>query len=149
MTREEKIERLEKLYALIPKMKDCKGLCEDTCTVIPTMPLEKERIETAMGKPLKPIKSLFGKIRCSALKAGLCTQYAIRPLICRAFGTVDHPFMRCEHGCVPERWLENKEFIGIMKMAEAIGGSQSYPDVPGWPKLTEEQALAAALEFLK
>ena len=36
-----------------------------------------------------------------------CSVYRDRPLICRLFGLVDHPRMRCEHGCTPTFWLSS------------------------------------------
>ena len=40
---------------------------------------------------------------------GTCRVYALRPMICRLWGMVDHPAMRCSFGCVPDRWVTHTE----------------------------------------
>lgn len=146
----DKFQQLQVIYDRIPKMKDCKGLCEDTCTVIPCSPFEQQRIEKKAGKPLTFNTLAPGKIRCSMLtKDGKCSVYNVRPFICRAWGTVDHPYMRCEHGCVPERWLSNKEFMSFLMQVEIIAGHAEIPDIPGRPQPSDEELLAAAMLMLK
>jgi len=144
MINPEKIARLEALYARIPKMKNCNGKCEDSCTVIPVTPLEKERLEAAMGRVFGPVGLPPGKVRCSALVDGKCSQYDIRPFICRAFGVVNHPFMKCEYGCKPERWLSGIELYSMINELHGICGEMVTPCVPGWPRLSEEQGLEGA-----
>lgn len=144
MTDEQRIARLNALYDRIPKMKDCIGKCEDSCTVIPCTVGEKKRIEAHTGQEFKPLGLPPMRVRCSALKDGRCTVYELRPAICRAFGTVNHPFMKCEHGCVPERWISGMELYEIMNEVEKLMGEMQVPDVPGWHKLSEGEAMAAA-----
>lgn len=51
-----------------------------------------------------------------------CRIYSIRPMICRLWGCVDHPYLRCPHGCAPDRWLSVEEarkiFQEIIKIQE-------------------------------
>jgi Fe-S-cluster containining protein len=144
------VAKLEALYARIPKMKDCKGKCADSCTVIPCTPFEKKRLEAAMGQVFEPKGRPPFPVRCSALtREGKCSQYDLRPAICRAFGAMNHPFMRCEHGCTPERWMSPVEFSEILLEIEALCGPMTIPELPGWKKLSPEQAEAAAALFLQ
>lgn len=145
MTDEQRIAKLNALYDRIPKMKDCVGKCEDSCTVIPCTVGEKKRIEAATGQPFEPKGLPPMRVRCSALsREGRCTVYDMRPAICRAFGAVNHPFMKCDHGCVPERWLSGAELFEIMTEVEKLMGEMQVPQVPGWHRLSEDEARAAA-----
>jgi Fe-S-cluster containining protein len=53
---------------------------------------------------------------------GTCSIYSLRPMVCRLWGLVDHPFMRCLHGCVPERWVTSQEareyFQAVLKIQQ-------------------------------
>lgn len=153
MKNKDRVARIKALYARIPAMKDCKGLCMDSCTVIPTVPLEKKLIEKKLGFALEPRAAILnnGLLRCSALTGeGKCSVYEMRPMICRAFGAVDHTLLRCDHGCVPVRWMDNNEFREIMLELEDLGGGPlRRPYVEGFPDLNNDQLLQAAAEFLK
>lgn len=46
MTRKQIAAKLEAIYSRIPKMKDCKGLCEDSCTVALGIWLENSPCKT-------------------------------------------------------------------------------------------------------
>lgn len=144
------IAMLEAIYALIPKMKNCKGLCEDSCTVIPCTDGEKERLELRMGKKFETVERSDGKKRCSALTMdGKCSTYDIRPLICRLFGAVNHPWLRCEHGCEPEQWLPNRDVYPMMLAVEKMAGKTITPDVPGFKKHSDAELRAAAMLLMK
>lgn len=69
-----KQKKLEKLYSKIPEV-DCRGLCHDSCTLIPAAKIEIKRARDRMGgkNPFNPIHSLRNmkdnKIPvCAALK---------------------------------------------------------------------------------
>ena len=104
-----------------------------------------------MGKPFKPLGIVgnpLAPVRCSALGPdGLCTQYELRPLICRLFGTMQHPFMKCEHGCKPERWVSGEEAAQMFDEVQELCGPPEVERPEGWPTLTPEQAEAAARLF--
>ena len=40
---------------------------------------------------------------------GSCMAYKIRPAVCRIWGCMDTPLMRCPYGCVPTRWITDAE----------------------------------------
>lgn len=104
---------------------------------------ELVRIESAIGHELhqdapaerRAIEKLVAAYRKLKFKAGatatltapvlgycelldpdthLCSIYNIRPAICRLWGAVDSPLMRCPLGCKPSRWLSNKESDEIL-----------------------------------
>jgi len=52
---------------------------------------------------------LQGNCRFLVPTLGSCRIYNLRPMICRLWGTVNHPYMRCRFGCVPERWVTPAE----------------------------------------
>lgn len=60
---------------------------------------------------MKFLEPYEGTIDCRFLvpTIGTCRIYALRPLICRLWGAVDHPQMRCRFGCIPERWVTSEE----------------------------------------
>jgi Fe-S-cluster containining protein len=138
-------EELDEVYAKIPNI-NCKQLCGfSNCGPIQTSRLETQRIRDKTGhvelfdpdplkfiwmnRPYLPEKEDFFKhmdfyvpdsnIDCQFLMpiVGTCRVYKLRPLICRIWGTVDHPLMRCTHGCVPDRWLTHNE---VKQMYKAI-----------------------------
>lgn len=56
------------------------------------------------------------ELRCTMLyPTGKCRVYADRPLVCRFWGLIDDPEMRCPFGCVPERWLTDKEVRSLVQ----------------------------------
>ena len=119
MTRSKKLRVLREIYATIPSP-GCKGLCVDACSTIPVLPIELEQLEVAVGRKLPTfpmpenanVRLLGTEIgaRCSLLALGRCTAYEHRPLICRAFGSVEG--MRCPHGCRPDELIKDAEMYG-------------------------------------
>lgn len=128
----EMFSRLEAVYARIPKMVECKGKCEDSCTVVAATRPEKARIEKRLGKKMEAVEVEPGKWRCSALTPeGRCSVYSIRPTICRMFGTT-RGLGTCEYGCLPERYLMPNEWMDILQEVEAITSSTHVAEtVPG------------------
>lgn len=126
---------IQELYALLPKIK-CRGLCSDSCGPIgmseaewhhmgaPDIPHERlsnGRIMLPMARTEREIvvALAFGEIEdCALLKNGRCTVYDRRPLICRLWGLT--PAMRCPHGCIPERWVSDKDARMLLTLAESI-----------------------------
>jgi hypothetical protein len=144
----DRIAKLEAIYARVPKMRDCEMKCEDSCTVVPVSPFEKARLEEALGMPFMAIKTPDGKVRCCALKDNRCSVYSIRPLLCRLFGTSKHPFLKCEHGCSPERWLSGEETVSLMLAVTELCGSFEIP-VEHWARLSTKQVRCAAKMLLE
>lgn len=114
MTKSKKLRVLREIYASIPSA-ECKGLCVDECTTVPVFPFELEQLEAVTGRKLSTIPagtdigglllgSEIGK-PCPLLVLGRCSAYEHRPLICRAFGSVEG--LRCPHGCRPAELVTN------------------------------------------
>jgi len=124
------------LYKELPGIM-CRGLCHGTCGTIPVvdaeLPIVKKAIKGPIGEIIpfvsnpssNAIDPLFRKmpdgnllcghddLNCPALtKDKRCGIHAVRPLICRLYGMVDNDKMRCPYGCVPERWISDKEVEG-------------------------------------
>jgi len=106
-------KKLEEIYAKLPPIA-CKGLCHDSCGVIPIAPIERETMADYTGKKVKVepliVLGLHSKHRvlrpkdptdltCPYLKKERCSIHPARPLICRMYGVVAG--MVCPHGCKP------------------------------------------------
>jgi len=139
------IEKLEALYALLPKVQ-CQRKCQRYCGPILMTRMEASRLEQKRGylnlvpageiakRAYLPTAALVVETcvgivpdpreqYCPFLgpfPLGQCMAYSIRPLVCRAWGTMNNEQMRCPHGCVPERWLTNEEFRSYNLQAIAI-----------------------------
>jgi hypothetical protein len=130
MTFEEQEAALERVYARMPRL-ECKGLCQQYCGPIPLSEVEYKRMVAHVGHTFRMDRS----IHCPLLDlvSGKCTCHPVRPLICRAFGSVDDPLLRCPHGCTPSRWMSNKEFGGLVaKVGEIVDRGKAGQDpAPG------------------
>lgn len=114
MTKSKKLRVLREIYDSIPSA-GCKGLCVSECSTIPVFDFELEQIEAATGRKL-PTMSAGDEIGglllgseigepCPLLVMGRCSVYDQRPLICRAFGSVEG--LRCPHGCRPDELVSD------------------------------------------
>lgn len=124
-----RVDELEALYARLPSIA-CKGLCSQSCGPIECSNLERKRVRKAGGGHIglkyldvEAIKAGREVPACPALEETRCSVYAVRPLICRLFGLLQHPTMRCPHGCEPERWLTNEEASDLLAESVRIGGA--------------------------
>lgn len=88
---------LRQIYVTIPDV-GCKGLCVQSCAMIPLFPVERAAISGAVGQEVSAVMA-DAHGNCPMLTEGRCSIYAHRPVICRLFGAV--PAMRCPHGCKP------------------------------------------------
>lgn len=112
------IEKLDALYAQLPRVA-CRGLCGEACGPVPMSTLEAQRLKRA--DPQRRLPMVDERARCCYLTAReQCSVYAVRPLICRVWGVVKR--MSCPHGCVPDRWLTDHEFLAVAQAVERIGG---------------------------
>jgi len=116
---EQRRRQLRRLYALVPVMLDCKGLCADSCrSPLDVSEMEAERIHELAGEPIVPGD---GERACNMLNAdGRCSVYRDRPMLCRMFGA--SVLMPCEHGCEPAVWLDEEETIALLAEAFNVGG---------------------------
>lgn len=113
---DERVRRLEAVYARIPKV-SCTGACVACCGPVVMTPLEASRTEHPND---------MVALRCPKLSPlGTCTVYDRRPVVCRLYGTT--PRLACDFGCVPERWLSDREVAEIVAEVEEIGGKSPSP----------------------
>lgn len=121
-------DRLEALYASLPAL-ECLGLCIESCGTI-TMGLhEQRRVERQTGEPLRTMDRIVDN--CPYLEDRRCSVYEVRPLVCRLWGLVDSPELRCEYGCTPERWLTRDEALALMRRSLAISGGKEVTTLAG------------------
>lgn len=124
--------RLDALYAELPTIA-CQGRCAIACGSIPLTDLEARRLKMATHIEPKTVDGLPALRdfvprrqlleRCVYLTpAERCSVYAIRPLICRAWGLVR--MMSCIHGCMPSRWMNDLEFVRLAQRVERIAGGR-------------------------
>lgn len=153
--------KLDALYARLPPL-TCKGLCTIACGPIVLTDLEARRLQlTTHVKPRTVIRLRADgephtekpRQRCIYLKdESRCTAYAVRPLICRAWGTVRA--LSCMHGCAPASWLGDLEFVAIATAIEKLGGGRQLETDPqglhvaeqSFGELPPPQRAAAAID---
>ncbi len=118
------IRSLDAIYREIPVV-ECKGLCTDSCGPIQMSKAEFDRLSISIQKVFayKPTDEL-----CPALVNGRCSAYAERPIICRLWGVVDDPNMKCPFDCQPAVYLTNDESRRLIQEANDIGGGVVIPD---------------------
>jgi hypothetical protein len=110
-----RIAKLIEIYNRLPRMQ-CRRLCGDeVCGAIFMTAVEADRVRRATHQVPRTTPTM-----CVYLERGACRVYDQRPLICRVFGLVKR--MSCPHGCVPDRWLSDHEFVEIARAVEQIGG---------------------------
>jgi Fe-S-cluster containining protein len=134
-------EKLQAIYAELPKI-DCKRKCQGACGPLLIPRVENVQIEKAGAifdlssikdvelsekwawmdrTKLVATRPIPGSLDCSMLyPSGKCRVYAIRPLVCRVWGMIDEPEMRCPFGCVPDRWLTGKEVRSLFERVLGI-----------------------------
>jgi Fe-S-cluster containining protein len=133
-----KYEQLDALYASLPTVE-----CKQCCGPILVPKIEAARLEERRGyleyeKTFEAAKRTYlpapeiiqrefiglkpdAKMTCVFLSPfGACSVYNIRPLVCRCWGVVDHPLLRCPRGCIPTRWISQKEFRELNEKVIAI-----------------------------
>ena len=113
---------LAALYARVPAMKDCRGLCWVSCGPADMSDRERQRIR-GRGIRITPSDVARGEegFFCEALtREGRCAVYDIRPMACRLWGVTED--MPCPYGCQPERWLPEGEGFELAMLAIAAGG---------------------------
>lgn len=117
---------IDEVYRMLPSVA-CRGLCAEACGPIVLTDLEARRLhQTTHAKPRTlPVVRGDGRDqeRCVYLDdRNRCRAYAVRPLICRVYGVVK--MLSCPHGCTPDRWLDNLEFVRLAKAIERVGGGR-------------------------
>lgn len=119
MTFVEACVALETLYAQIPRIA-CQGLCQEACG-----PLGMAYLEWVQIRRKSPLRLAEAKqVACPLLKRGRCTVYAVRPIICRLWGTAEN--MPCPWSCRPERYLTMTEADALMHQVDELS-QQVWP----------------------
>lgn len=130
------VAALDAIYRQLPTV-ECTGGCAIACGPIPLTDVEARRLQQATHKKprtiaLVPVVDSRGdtrRDRCVYLtEHERCSVHAIRPLICRVFGVVKR--MSCMRGCVPSRWLTDREFLALAQAVERIGGGRLLMTAP-------------------
>lgn len=121
-----KIKKLQAIYKQIPDI-ECKGLCHQSCTIVPAAKIEIKRAKERMGgknpfNPMYAVKGLREKVpvvpSCIALKDKKCSIYLARPAICRLYGVAEG--LECPFGCVPKKKITRQEAHDIIRKTEAL-----------------------------
>lgn len=113
-------DSLDAIYAEIPVIR-CKRKCAAACGPVVQMGMMGTR-EMVRLQLFEPRPDVADPLRCTLLDHAteLCRAYEMRPLICRLWGVVDSPLMRCPHGCEPDRWLTDDESRALLARADAL-----------------------------
>jgi Fe-S-cluster containining protein len=124
-------DQLDAIYETLPTIV-CQGKCAIACGAVPLTEAEARRLQVVTHQKPRTVlgfKALADFVpgreieRCIYLTdRDRCRAYAVRPLICRVWGLVSS--LSCHHGCVPDRWLSESEFLRLAQAVERIGGRQ-------------------------
>lgn len=112
--------RVRAAWAKVPKLR-CRGLCQSSCRVWQATPSEVALLEKVAT--VRPQGT-----QCPFLVENRCSVYPLRPLVCRAWGTV--PSMACPHGCEPEEWLSA---TALKALSDSIDEGRSASPWQGGP----------------
>ena len=104
---------------------ECKTGCHECCGIVPFSAAEREKAATV--RPLEqwepfingtwvPSSALM-TMKCPFVNDAGCSIYEHRPTVCRLFGAVDHPNMKCPMGCGPKRLLTEQRSREILRSA--------------------------------
>lgn len=94
-----RLAELEEIYAQLPVMRNCRGLCSYSCSSMGQTPIEQRNIRERTGVDLPIVHA--GPGMCPALTIlNRCSVYEARPLICRLWGMTQE--LACRYGCEPE-----------------------------------------------
>ena len=105
----------------IPKMK-CVAGCNACCGPVPFN--AAERAAAAKRFPLVGwdafdadhwIPKLQDGATCAFSTPEGCAVYDTRPTVCRLFGVVDHPAMKCPQGCKPKRLIKHEHALTMLE----------------------------------
>lgn len=130
MSEPSQLDRMLAIYERVPKVQ-CKRRCQQACgPVFDAGGLTERELSRIVG--LVGRREARDGLVCGYLdRSGLCSIYGMRPLVCRLWGAVDHPQMRCPHGCEPDRWLTDEEAYALLAEMEEVAGGR----VPGDPTI--------------
>lgn len=121
------VAQLDAVYAELPTVA-CKGLCQESCgPIVQSRSMAKQellRMQDWGGE--RRGRQQRRPLTCPYLTAedetGRCSIYEVRPLICRLWGMVDHPMMRCPHGCEATEILPQRAGVAAMAIVATVAG---------------------------
>ncbi len=123
----------KKLRALRDKLErirgfKCKEGCFECCTAVDYTEEEEKRMMRSLRKQgHKEPPNGKGKGYCKFLdKDGKCSVYRERPIICRAFGKVETPFLRCSYNRDHDSPRLFAEFINYGKQPKVSNGHKGF-----------------------
>lgn len=129
MNNNAKLTKIDALLGTIPAFQ-CKEGCYDCCGPIELSRLEYLRCIQASGRTAEDVKQQMqnnlkqGIYTCPLLdtETKKCTAYAVRPAICRLFGTVRGELV-CPHGYAPEgsAMLSDGQAREILRKVKELG----------------------------
>ena len=98
---------LRSLYDQIPTF-TCKDGCTTCCGAVPFSRAEKKLLVAGGKWPVhKPLATDRFLCPFASSEKG-CEIYELRPLLCRLFGAVSDPILKCPHGCGPAKPLDSE-----------------------------------------
>lgn len=110
--------KLDELYSRLPTMA-CRKQCGMACGPMTLTDAEARRLQVHTHVKPRTVE----EHRCVYLTPqGTCRAYAVRPLICRAWGTMK--MLSCPHGCVPSEWLDIHDYLLLAQAVERLGGGR-------------------------
>jgi uncharacterized protein len=111
---------IDAVNATIPDA-GCKGLCgqEECLHVVNFTPAERTRLPVDYPEWTHETRD----DPCPLFDGHRCTAYERRPSICRLYGVVDDPHLRCEHGCEPVdgQWLTAPDTLAVLQGVRLLG----------------------------
>lgn len=113
-------EQLREIWARIPGISDCKGLCWDSCGPIRMTGVERALTERH-GVRIPDRDARDGPAMCEGLTMlRRCALYEDRPTVCRLWGVMEHQL--CAYGCEPDRLMSDEEGYRLLADVFEVAG---------------------------
>jgi len=146
------------LYAQVPAIPGCKGLCHTSCGPIEMSNRERQKIRDRHGVDIPELPrgprlllTVIAPKTCPALTPlNRCGVYDDRPMLCRLWGAVEN--LPCVYGCVPDGGrLPNVDGAALLAESFEVGGSPPSRRARGGAaavraKAADQPALFRAVE---
>jgi hypothetical protein len=124
-----RMARIREIYDKLPTV-ECQKLCSGSCG-----PIDMSDVERAEFGKRGVTAPDISCLTCPILDwKGHCSQYDIRPMICRLWGVTEG--MPCPHGCkVTPAPMPDREAMGLLAEVMETGGAQGR--ARNWRQLVE------------
>jgi hypothetical protein len=113
------LRAIDAIHAALPTLR-CQGKCQECCGPVMMTRPEWERIIERLGYEPRGDASLVCPMLDRA--TGRCRVYDIRPTICFLWGMVRS--MACPWGCVPSRWLSEREGHELLERVARVAARE-------------------------